>query len=501
MRFRLKFLLVILVALQSNQSMAQNIDQETSGYYDASAPVHEQASITWPILPGESVEDLAALFYPHNKAMQQRFVVKTLQLSRGINPSLDPADKASQANLIIIPNIKVLAKKTGYIKPASFVRKVKPPSAMPTLIKTYSIEQEDTFEISAKIQAIYDDIVKRNAQFKQDLLKLNLKLTGLQQKLNGLKTELSNLLDKALDFTTAKKSAVAPQKQMRQTGSQIELKSKSIPATAHTVIEQTLHPEKTSRPDRISDESRKWFLWALLSLLFLAFNSVIGVYIYRKMHRQQASPAEGPEETAPTENQSLAEQVTVNSHSIDAPIPQEEFSGSIPHTEPETVIDPQKQEEIELVLEQAKIYLSIDRVKEAIMLLKTQIQETPKAALHLWLCLLDIYRKHNQKEEFLSEAKEFHENFNIMMPQWEKSRFPVLAASSLEELPHIVDKLTKLWTTESKTADNMTETRSYLDELLLDNRNTERTGFGSEVFHEILLLRDILDERFKLSQA
>lgn len=493
-------MLLLVATLQSSPLIAQNIDQESSGYYDYSAPAPVQTSITWPILPGESVEDLAALFYPHNKRMQQRFVTKTLQLSRDINPALDASDKANQASLIVIPNIKILAKQTGGIKRASFISNVKHPPSRPTLIKTYNIEQEDKFEISPKILAIFDELVKRNAQFKQDLLRLNLKLVGLQQKFIGLKAELLNLLDKALALATPKKIAIEPQKQVNETSHYVEQKTKSLPATASPVIQIPLSPEKTFNPRRISAESSKWIFWTLLSLLFLALNSVLGMHIYRKLKLPQTVPAIAPVEIEPTENSNnLAEQVTVNSHSSDAPIPQEEFSGSIPHATPETVVDLEKQEEIELVLEQAKVYLSIDRVKEAIMLLKTQIQETPKAALHLWFCLLDIYRKHNQKEEFLSEAKEFHENFNIMMPQWEKSRFPVLAASSLEELPHIVEKLTKLWTTESRSTEDMPETKSYLNELLLDNRNTERTGFGAEVFHEILLLRDILEERYKLS--
>jgi len=152
-----------------------------------------------------------------------------------------------------------------------------------------------------------------------------------------------------------------------------------------------------------------------------------------------------------------------------------------------------------LVLEQAKIYTSMNRLKEAVMLLKTQIQETPKIALHHWFYLLEICRKSNQKEAFLNNARQLHEKFNIMPPQWEKSMFPPLVASSLEELPHIIQKLTKLWTTEGKATENLVKTKAYLDELLMDNRSTERMGFGIEVFQEIMLLRDMLDTRLKLA--
>ena len=113
--------------------------------------------------------------------------------------------------------------------------------------------------------------------------------------------------------------------------------------------------------------------------------------------------------------------------------------------------------------------------------------------------LLDIYRKSNQKDAFLNNAKQLHEKFNIVMPQWEKSMFSPSVVSSLEELPHIVERLTKLWATEGKVTENMLETKGYLDELLMDNRSTERIGFGIEVFQEIMLLRDILDMRLKLA--
>jgi hypothetical protein len=86
-----------------------------------------------------------------------------------------------------------------------------------------------------------------------------------------------------------------------------------------------------------------------------------------------------------------------------------------------------------------------------------------------------------------------------MMPQWEATLAPIEVATSLDEFPHIIEKLTKLWLAEGKVSDDMPETKAYLDQLLMDNRSTERIGFGTEVFQEIMLLRDILDARSKLA--
>ena len=152
-------------------------------------------------------------------------------------------------------------------------------------------------------------------------------------------------------------------------------------------------------------------------------------------------------------------------------------------------------EESELVLEQARIYVNIGRTQEAIELLKAQIKTMPKASAHHCLYLLDIYRDTNQKEEFLVYAKQLNQHFNVMMPMWESAPLPMVVASTLEEFAHIVEKLTKLW------AENLTEAEAYVEELLTDNRDNERAGFGMEVFQELVLLRDILKARNKLTET
>ena len=154
-------------------------------------------------------------------------------------------------------------------------------------------------------------------------------------------------------------------------------------------------------------------------------------------------------------------------------------------------------EEGELALEQARIYVNIDRVDEAIELLKAQIEATPKDSLHHWLYLLDIYRDTNQKEEFLQSAKQLHQSFNVMIPLWENVPLPMVIASSLEEFSHIVEELTALWVDHEKTA----ETKAYIDDLLTENRSSDRTGFSMEVFQELILLRDLLNVREKLAES
>ena len=169
---------------------------------------------------------------------------------------------------------------------------------------------------------------------------------------------------------------------------------------------------------------------------------------------------------------------------------------------PERAVDIQfDKNEAELILEQAKIFVQIDRPAYAIKLLKTQINAAPKAALHHWIYLLDIYRDTNKKEEFLQYAEQLHQNFNVVMPLWDSTPSKMMIASSKEEFSHISNKVTKLWADCEKEAKKIAQTKVYLDELLTDNRDSERAGFSMEVFQEIILLRDLLDVRDKLVQV
>jgi hypothetical protein len=73
----------------------------------------------------------------------------------------------------------------------------------------------------------------------------------------------------------------------------------------------------------------------------------------------------------------------------------------------------------------------------------------------------------------------------------------MVIATTIEAFPHIVQQLTILWNDPSKEI----ETEAFLEDLLTDNRRSLRTGFSMEVFHEILLLKDLLLARNKLGNA
>ena len=507
MKLLIKFVFALIITLQCNFVLSQTLYQETltrdGNTYSPEVPsntiVSEQFAITWPVLVGESVEDIAALFYPKNKIMQQRFIHKTLQLSRETNPDLQSNTTFNHSSLIVIPNIKFLGSHSGHIKLLTNKKKNIDSELKPLLIKSYDVDEK--FEFSSKLQAIYDDLVKRNINFKLGLEKLNIKIAILQQRLVNLKADLIRVIN--LAFTVAEtRNKFIKEQQKTHISNNFPIKelSKYQPIKSTYEVGPVSSSIKVSASRMMSAESV--FKYLFLPILGLLMIFGFGVCVGRQLNVFHP--------LRKTNLKKIEKKVIVNIDDIRSiPIPKInaiensgkvfEFSGSIPGIDSEVGNCIEKQKEANLVLEQAKIYNNMNRIKEAIMLLKTQIQETPKATLHHWFYLLDIYRKSNQKDAFLNNAKQLHEKFNIVMPQWEKSMFSPLVVSSLEELPHIVERLTKLWATEGKVTENMLETKGYLDELLMDNRSTERIGFGIEVFQEIMLLRDILDMRLKLA--
>lgn len=135
-------------------------------------------------------------------------------------------------------------------------------------------------------------------------------------------------------------------------------------------------------------------------------------------------------------------------------------------------------------MELAEIMLSFGRVNGAAQTLQEFIEANPKAALQPWMRLLDIYRDSGMRAEFEALATNLNQNFNVEVVHWDKAAPGERLEMSLELLPHIRDQIDALW--------GKPECFDYLQQLLRDNRNGERTGFSLPVVKEILLLIDLM---------
>lgn len=452
--------------------------------------------LAWPLLPNESIASLATLFYPNNTAMQTRFIARSLILNTQElnNQTLTAYAKAQQVTLIIIPTLKSLSTESGQVKSPlkrmDLPQNVRAPWKNP-LQMSYALKDAAQFIVSPKLVAAYGNLVKRNEFLKIELQKLNDKLSGLQALMTMLTTEAMRTL------STPDSQNSAPDLEVIQPN--IALQSSN--AT------QVITPKMQAHEPHHTHVANSFWLEALAILLLLIL--IVAFKLYGRNRAKHADLAEQDLFKPLVTGQFIAEPAIVpalNSVQVGALKPldfsltQSSYLGNSDKASGNIVVDwgeTAQQEESEQILEQARIFVNLGRTDEALQLLKAQIKAMPMTSLHHSLYLLDIFRDQNQKDEFLAYAKQIHEHFNVMMPQWGNAPLAMVVATSLEQFSHIVETLTSLW----GKANGYLETKAYLKGLLTDNREKERMGFSLQVFEEIVCLSELLEIREKLVNA
>jgi tetratricopeptide (TPR) repeat protein len=493
--------LALLVTMHANFSLAQDLPQEVSAEQVNTLELNDRESttITWPLLSGESVQSLSTLFYPKNKRMQRLFIQRTLHLSQEIRPNLSVYTTTNQASLIVIPNIKYLAKHGGKIRHASSkVVHHSKPATQPELHMSYGLKNASQFALTPEMQTKYEDLVKRNERLKQDLEKLNAKLAHLQEVMAALNIEAKPAQNLPVAPQASSLSPTPVEAPVTIALAPEPAKPKIIKRALTSVVQTPASVAIASITEQESLISQ-YGLQILLALFVLG--SILAVYRHRRRQTEAFSyfAADKFEPMNKKKFMNTFDEADEPPTTVDFSLTSSEFSGSISDNDLDVIMSLKIKEEGDLVLEQARIYANINREKEAIQILKAQIQSAPKASLDYWLAVLDIYRKTNQKEAFIESAHQLHQTFNVIQPTWDNLPLPMVIATSLLEFPHIIEPLMKLWGECDEDLEKLIETKVYLDALLTDNRDNERGGFGLEVLMEIKLLRDILDLRDKFS--
>jgi hypothetical protein len=500
--------LALLVAMHGNFILAEDLSQEASPPQDETLQLDERESttITWPLLSGESVQSLSRLFYPKNKRMQHLFVQRTLYLSQEIRPNLNAYTTTNQASLIIIPNIKYLAKHSGKIRHTS-ANKVQQnkPAAQPELKMSYGLKDADKFALTPQMQTKYEGLVKKNEQLKQNLEKLNTKLAHLQEMMATLSLEAKHIknlpalpsADIIVPVPEVIKAITVTEPVVSEAAANLPEKPKS-----KVIKKITTSPPVAFSVNHSADQESVFApYWMEILLGLFVLGSILAVYLFRRKQEKIFSyfSADNLQPMDKKEFISVTDADEMTPIVVDYSLSSVENSGSISDNDLDAIMPLKNKEEGDLVLEQARIYININRENEAILILKSQIQSAPKESLDHWLTLLDTYRKTNRKDEFLESAQQLHQVFNVIQPTWDNIPLPMVIATSLLEFPHIIEPLMKLWSECDNSVEKLLETKIFLDKLLTDNRDSERSGFGLEVVLEIKLLRNILDIREKFS--
>jgi cell shape-determining protein MreC len=436
----------------------QGTESQDTTLQSAELPDLDENSMTWPMLPGENLNDVARLFYPQNQYMQTQFVFKTLHLSKHVQPNLNPKKRFKEPTLLVIPTLKSLSNSTHAIK--SGPRKLK----NQTLNMSYHIER-----IPETLVKEYESLVTKNEFLKKELAKLNEKLIFLQAKL----TDLKLTLDKTLGGSNVKfpdKASPVVESSTKKVFKNLDVKANQVKADAQ-------------------EESglRGWFDNSKLFLV-LGLGVLLGLCAYiLKKYRQSVDSklnfvASRMQETVGDLNGYWQTTKLATVQESEAKTTQQAQAAKA-SKDAETRVDS--------ALEEAKLLMSINRTSDAISHLKMTIESQPKSSINHWLYLLDVFKKLKLKEDFENYARELHTTFNVLPPIWQDTEIPMVVPKSLQEFPHIMEKLFKIWPEDSAYV--------YLRGLIVDNRGGERSGFGTEVVEEILMLIALLDTRKELS--
>ena len=470
--WKLNLNLVILLALiLSGLVLSTSVVAIADDGLILEAELQDANSMTWPILPGENLNDVARLFYPKNQAMQQQFMAKTLRLSSNIQADLNSVKRFETATLLVIPTLKSLSySKDGTIASRKKPRKKK-------LQLSYDIGQAIE-QVPAKLMQDYEWLVNKNAFLKEELAELNKKIIFLQAKLNDLKL----ILDKTLNLPNTSPPTNnlpvnnLPVKKVFKNLSDIKFNHKKSDAV-ETIATQT----SISMPQAVSllfKNNNTKLIIIILALLALVTLGTLLLKKYRqRMFSNFTNAIPQMDDTLldfgghwKDEGQAMDQQTI------------QEIKQDIQNAEPQKA-----QSNADATLVEAKLLMSIHRSQDAIAHLKLTIEANPKASINHWLYLLEIFRKLNLKEEFKKYAEGLKANFNVTTQAWDDSIAPGTLPQYLEEFPNIMQKLYTIWPSDNA--------KDYLRSLITDNRDGARAGFGKAVLGEILLLIALLETR------
>ncbi len=461
------------------------------------AELEDANSMTWPMLPGENLNDVARLFYPKNQPMQRQFVAKTLLLSTNIQDNLRPEKRFEAPTLLVIPTLKSLSQtKNAHTASRKKSHKQK-------LQLSYDLNQA-VEKLPAKLLQDYEWLVNKNAFLKEELAKLNQKITFLQLKLNDLKL----ILDKTLNISNAGSQTTSidspasslsadnlPPKKVFKNLNSHKLDHEKTTAVK---IETTQSPiaMRTAESSLFDHVNLNLIIFATALLAML----IAGAFALKKYRQRMfASFTDAiPEmddtvldfgghwkDEAQDLNQQTLQEIEKVIKNTEAKVAQPK--GVLMSAPQNTVAKTTQPSLADATLVEAKLLVSIDRSTDAIEHLKTSIESSPKASINHWLYLLEIFRKLNAKEEFEKYAKGLKTNFNVVTQAWDDSIAPSTLPQLIEEYPNIIEKLCAIWPTD--------EAKEYLRSLITDNRDGDRVGFGKAVLSEILFLVALLDTR------
>ena len=463
--------------------------------FTTNAATANKEVLIWPALPNESVQKIAAQLYPNHVDLQRKFVFKTLRLNAENKLNLTEHEKFTAPRVILIPTPESLQDSIRAIKPSALAltpsqlklsmsydmalpKNGLPPAISVALATAPSVAPPVAIEQVSPSPAVKTEQVAPAAETPPMLAKpvvepasielpsANIDAKAINQESQAWQANISHWWQGSI---SSLQNAVA---QLKAAVSNwhlpaIDVKALNLPVTINQLL---------------------WFISLLLAVLGLS-----SLLLARIAHRKKTTltlewfvpPEYAKDAGVLLREYPVNKQVEASQLSTEKAIEKQSDTFAMPPTAPEFEEHSDRQ-----ILLEAKAYEKNNRADEAIEHVKWAIRAQPKVSIELWLYLLDLYRQQNRQDDFENYAKAMHQTYNVMIPQWQEKKVAMVVAQTLEDFPHLAEKLCAIWSTAVPATD-------FLQSLVDDNRDGERLGFSRAVVDEILLLCLVLEARDK----
>lgn len=452
----------------------------------APAPQPLRTLNEWEIREGESLDGLAKSIYPRNRKMRHTFITAV----RRANPEIAPiADKAPlpPGSLLKIPDLRTLAAETPRATEPAAAKAEKPqPKAKPSVAQTAKPKESPKTEVkkapAPRLQIVASPPpLAANASKPGETAKLDQQQQN-QALLAQADDQVALIMSQKNRISGLEGQITALQGQLTAMQKQMEALQRNAPAQKGLAVNT---PQKQSSHEPLISP----FWWGVASTAgMLAL--VMGLH-YLSQRRRRQEPVYGYGLGSFEKEPASAPVASQAKPSRPAPAAKPVKSNELDMSRMDaTPLSSMTVGEINSVVEEAEVYYSLGRPDEAITLLKDYIAFNPQLGGHPeskakpWIKLLEIYHATKARAAFEELATRYHQKFNVVKPSWDTIQDKP-TSDNLEQFPHLISLITSTW--------NSPSCKQYLQELISDNREGNRTGFSEEVFDDVLMLVGVLN--------
>lgn len=483
----------------------------------AAPPAAREHRTTWTTTTGESLASLASALYPDDPAARRRFARATA----AANPDLFPDAASQQTELpagttVRIPDLR----RQAATRPAAARETAPPPARRQTAPTPAPTPARPASRAAAESPPPTpatgnDRVVVATGRQEAGTEAPMQAAAGLAPTPRGAMidpTMRERQLVAAIDRSiVAEMELLARIKELEQIQAKLEEQARALAATAPATPIAIPSAAQAAAAVPATATGKGWHDWSVAGgLLFATLVVLAGLSRRRRAAASGPAPRPAPAaKTALSAPQASAEPrlaaagsasagatpgaVTVRTSS---PAPHEPHSrigwqspGPHPHTEKPTIIGEEHDamEDHKSAVELADIMMSFGRLQGAADTLAEFIQGNPRQAITPWLKLLDVYRAAGLRGEFEELSRQLNKTFNVRRVNWDNYDGLRNTPLSLENMPHIAERLARSWGSH--------ECQAYIQQLLRDNRDGSRQGLPFVVIDELLLLEGILEQQ------